>query len=310
MSDIKLFDIRNGTACELEGRSVALEKSLQTLMEKHLDTFLGVKFLASEYSTGPKHGGRIDTLGLDENGCPVIIEYKRSLNENVINQGLYYLDWLLDHKAEFKLLVMEQLGKEAAEHLEWSSPRLICIAGDFTKYDEYAVKQINRDIELMRYRKYGDDYLLFEMVTAVQATGTVPHENGGDTDQPKGTTKTKVMPDILAGAPQEVQDRFEHLKEWIMNLGDEIQYKPLRYYLAFKRIKNFACAVISPQNKAILVYVKVPPDSIELSRWPNDQLRDVRGIGHHGVGDLEIKIRDDDELEHAKELILQSYEIS
>jgi RecB family endonuclease NucS len=48
-------------------------------------------------STGKTHRGRIDSLGLDENGCPVIIESKRKLNENVINQGLFYLDWLLDH---------------------------------------------------------------------------------------------------------------------------------------------------------------------------------------------------------------------
>ena len=32
--------------------------------------------------------------GIDENCSPVIIEYKRALNENVINQGLFYLDWL------------------------------------------------------------------------------------------------------------------------------------------------------------------------------------------------------------------------
>jgi RecB family endonuclease NucS len=56
-----------------------------------------VRFLASEHATGRVHGGRIDTLGLDENHAPVIIEYKRAINENVINQGLFYLDWLLDH---------------------------------------------------------------------------------------------------------------------------------------------------------------------------------------------------------------------
>ena len=54
---------------------------------------------------------------MDENGCPVIIEYKRSSNENVINQGLFYLDWLLDHKAEFELLVTKQLGAEEAESM-------------------------------------------------------------------------------------------------------------------------------------------------------------------------------------------------
>jgi len=68
---------------ELQGASVAVERSLQVLIERYLDAFLGVHFLASEYSTGKTHGGRIDTLGLDENGCPVIIEYKRALNENV-----------------------------------------------------------------------------------------------------------------------------------------------------------------------------------------------------------------------------------
>ncbi len=138
MSDIKLFRIANGLVSELEGSSVALEKRLQNLIEKHLDAFLGVKFVASEYSTGKTHAGRIDTLGLDENNCPVIIEYKRSLNENVINQGLFYLDWLLDHRAEFTLLCMKVLAT-SEDQIDWSAPRLICVAGDFTKYDEHAV---------------------------------------------------------------------------------------------------------------------------------------------------------------------------
>ena len=115
MSDIKLFQITGNSVIGIEGQSVAVEKSLQTLIEKHLEVFLGVRFLASEYATGKAHKGRIDTLGIDENGCPIIIEYKRALNENVINQGLYYLDWLLDHKGEFTLLVQKSLGPAAAE---------------------------------------------------------------------------------------------------------------------------------------------------------------------------------------------------
>ena len=80
------------------------------LIERNMEALFGVRFVASEHSTGKKHGGRIDSLGLDENGSPVIFEYKRSVNENVINQGLFYLDWLLDHRAEFELLVMKNLG--------------------------------------------------------------------------------------------------------------------------------------------------------------------------------------------------------
>ena len=85
MSDIKLFKIDGQEVSELESRSAKIEKSLQSQIEANLETYLGVQFLATEYSTGANHGGRIDTLGIDENGSPVIIEYKRSLNENVIN---------------------------------------------------------------------------------------------------------------------------------------------------------------------------------------------------------------------------------
>ncbi len=160
MGDIKLFRIKHFEASEIIGTAATLEKSLQNLIEKNLETLLGVRFLASEYATGPKHGGRIDTLGIDENGSPVIIEYKRSVNENVINQGLFYLDWLMDHKAEFKLVVLEKCGKDSADLIEWSSPRLVCIAEGFTKYDEYAVQQMGRNIELIRYHKFGEDLLL------------------------------------------------------------------------------------------------------------------------------------------------------
>jgi RecB family endonuclease NucS len=118
MADIKLFRLAGESASEIQGTSVALEKSLQSIIENHLETLLGVRFLASEYSTGKVHGGRMDTLGIDENGCPVIIEYKRSTNENVINQGLFYLDWLMDHRKSFEWLVLEKLGKKDADNVE------------------------------------------------------------------------------------------------------------------------------------------------------------------------------------------------
>ena len=168
MSDIKLFRLQSGKALELQGDASDLEKPLQTLIEGNLDTLLGIRFLATEYSTGKTHAGRIDSLGLDENNCPVILEYKRSVGENVINQGLFYLDWLMDHQAEFKLLVMDQLGKPAADAIDWTAPRLVCIAADFTKYDGHAVQQINRNIELIRYRRFGDE-LLLELALASQA---------------------------------------------------------------------------------------------------------------------------------------------
>lgn len=282
---------------------MALEKSLQTLIEKNLDAFLGVRFLASEYSTGKTHAGRIDTLGIDENRCPVIIEYKRALNENVISQGLYYLDWLLDHKAEFTLLVMKTLGNDLSDTIEWSNPRLLCIAGDFTKYDEHAVKQMNRNIELVRYRRFDDDLLLFELVNATTVQGAITTTPG-----PKqGKSQYKTFTELLGQSKGDLRDLYESLKAFLLAMGDDVQLNTLKYYVAFKRLKNFACVEVHPTSGKLLAYVKVDPDLIELK--PNFT-RDVRTIGHYGTGDLEIIINSQDDFEAAKPLLIQSYEAS
>lgn len=296
MADLKLFTIKNSTAAEIEGKSMEVEKSLQDLIEKNLETFLGVVFLASEHSTGKKHRGRIDTLGIDENGCPVILEYKRSTNENVINQGLFYLDWLMDHKAEFEKLVMDKAGKNYAEKIEWPSPRLLCIAGDFTKYDEYAVQQIDRNIELIRYKRYGPELLLLELVNATTATPSHPPKK-----------HHSDLESRMKKASKEQRDLFEALTAFLFALGDDVQMKPLNYYVAFKRIKNFACLEIHPKSGKILAYLKLNPDTLKLEK---DFTRDVRKIGHFGTGNLEVAIKTDADLERSKPLFIRSYEAS
>lgn len=301
MGDLKLFKIKNEVK-ELAGTSVAIEKSIQTLIENNMETFFGITFLASEYSTGKNHGGRIDSLGIDENFCPVILEYKRALNENVINQGLYYLDWLMDHKAEFKLLVMEKLGKDIADKIEWTMPRLLCIAGDFTKFDEYAVKQINRNIELIRYKKYEDDLILFELVNAITASQiTIVSDDG----TAKSNVNEKTITDNLQQADKELQDMYYSVRDFILSLGDDIQEKVLKNYIAFKKIRNFACVEIRPKSKTILIYLNINPDEVELKEGFT---RDVRNIGHFGTGNVEVRINSKDDFEKAKSLIVKSYD--
>lgn len=309
MSDIKLFRIAGEQAEELEGVSVALEKSLQLLIERHLTVLLGVRFLASEYSTGKKHGGRIDTLGIDENGVPVIIEYKRSTNENVINQGLFYLDWLLDHRAEFQLLVMERLGYEEAEDISWENTRLVCIAGDFTRYDLYAVEQINRNIELIRYKRYGDELLLLELVNVTAAAEPEPSTTSKAPSVGSSPTyPQKLTPgQVLDKADQELRDLYDELKTFALSLGDDVQIKSLKMYIAFRRIKNFMCVEPHHHKGTLTLFLKVDPDTVELKPGFT---RDVRDIGHYGTGDLEVSIASREDLQAAQPLILRSYEAS
>lgn len=164
MSMLKLFRVRSKSAIELPSQRVE-EKSLQALMEFHLHAFFGIHFLASEYSTGSQHRGRIDTLGLDEQNAPVILEYKRTMSTSLINQGLYYLDWLLDHRAEFRFLVQECIGGRKAKAIDWCAPRLVCVAADYSRYDRHAAKHIATNIEMVRYRIFAGKLVLLEYLS-------------------------------------------------------------------------------------------------------------------------------------------------
>jgi predicted transport protein len=307
MSDLQLFRLSNGTASELTTQVAKLEKQLQCLVEANMQTFLGVRFLASEYVTGKTHKGRIDSLGLDENSCPVIIEYKRHSNENVINQGLFYLDWLLDHQAEFRWLVMERLGKDVADQIEWAGTRLLCIAADFTRYDQHAVQQIPRNIELIRYKLFGNDLLLLELVNAqsvpdVTAVKPAQSDLSDKPEKAKASSKDKSLDEQLALASSEIRDLYTQLTGSLASLGDDVQEKRLKLYTAFRRLKNFACVIAYPNR--LLVTLKLDPASVQQEEGFS---RDVSQVGHWGTGDVELTLRTHADLQRAKSLLERSY---
>lgn len=302
MSEIKLFRLSNGKATEVAGDTGGLEKSLQLLIENNLDAMLGVRFVESEHVTGQLHGGRIDTLGLDENDCPVIVEYKRAVSENVVSQGLYYLDWLLDHKAEFKLLVLDRYGKSVADAIDWTSPRLICVAADYTKYDEHAVRQINRNIDLVRHRRFGGELLVLELLTSTTADALATDDGLATPKSAKsGTDKTVSQAITELDAP--LRDVWEELRAFILGLGGDVTEKNLKFHIAFRRIRNFATVTVL--KKGLCLYLHLDPTTVQIE---DGWTRDVRNTGHWGTGDLEVWVTDKVSLSRTLPLIVHAYE--
>ncbi len=294
MAELKLFRI-NGTVEELKSKSVTIERELQRIIEKNMQEFFAVRFLASEYRID---NGRMDSIGIDENNCPVIFEYKRSSSENVINQGLFYLNWLLEHKANFKLLVLETYGKAVANNIDWSMPRVICIASDFNKYDEESIKQINRNVSLIRYKQYDLGLLLFELLNA----NTVAPIDNEVSERSHRQADGKTFSERYQEAPQKFKDLYDELADYAMSLGDDVSQSTLKLYSAFKKIKNF-CTMEIYRTK-ILINFRLNPDNFVLT----ETLRDVRNIGHWGCGDLQLIMRDGTEINIAKELIMKAYQ--
>lgn len=212
----------------------------------------------------------------------------------------------MDHQADFRLLVMDKFGKDVSGLIEWSAPRLICIAGDFTKYGTHAVNQMTRNIELIRYLRFDDDLLLLQQLTAASAepTKTTLPVNV----KPKaGNPVYKTANEYLAQSDQVLKDRFKAVRAYLLALRDDVQEKTLEFYFAFRCIKNFACVEVRPQTGKVLVYLKVNPDFVKLE---DGFTRDVRKIGHFGTGDLEVTICTDADFERAKPFFERSYEAS
>ncbi|CAL9412537.1 DUF5655 domain-containing protein [Streptomyces sp. enrichment culture] len=293
MSGLKLFHTTTSGATEVAPRLAETEADVQGLVETHMETLLGVRFLASEYSTGPFHGGRIDSLGLDENGSPVVVEYKRGVDAGVINQGLFYLSWLVDHRAEFEHLVRDRLGATAAAQVLWSSPRLICVAGDFTRYDVHAVREHRRSIDLVRYRLFGRDLLGLETVASVS----------GRSPAVRRVRRRSTVLAVKGGPSTALDELAQALDETLLGLGDGVNCFQRKTYRAYQRLRNFACAC-PPQKTKLLVYLKVDPKEVDLVPGFT---RDVTGLGHHGTGDLEVQLRTLRDLDRALDLFRASY---
>ena len=295
MADIKLFNIK-GNVSEYQSGTVNLEKELQTVIENNMTSFFGVTFLDTEYCI--TDGGRMDSIGIDENNCPVIFEYKRSIKDNVINQGLFYLNWLLDHKDSFKVLVIEKLGLEASNKIDWTRPRIICVANDFTKYDESAIKQMDRNISLIRYRKFGDDLLMFEQINENVAKALPDDNTVGKTT--KYTDKT--FDEQIATADKSIQDLYQNLVNFMLSLGDDIIETQLKLYSAFKKIKNVA--TVYAQKRELVLNLALDPATVT---YEEGFSRDVSTIGHWGTGNVEVRIRNKADFEKAKPLLDRAY---
>ncbi|MFD6343454.1 transporter [Streptomyces roseolus] len=289
MFQLRFFQTAHGGVRELAPRLAEAEADVQRLVEANMEALLGVRFLASEYGTGSVHAGRIDSLGLDANGTPVVIEYKRGTDSGVINQGLYYLSWLVDHRAEFEQLVRERLEATAAAQVFWSGPRLICVAGDYTRYDLHAMSEHRRSIDLVRYRLFGRDLIGLETVATA----------GGRPAQGRPERRTRP---VRSGC-ERIAELAKAADEVLLGLGDGITKVQRKQYSAYRRLQNFA-SLCPPQRTKVHVYLSLDPGEVDLVP---DFTRNVAGLGHHGTGDLEVRLRTERDLERAHDLFRASY---
>lgn len=286
-----IFKKEDGIVKQLKTSNIKNEKELQNLVENNLEEIFGIRFIDTEFSTGEKHVGRIDTLGVDENNSPVIIEYKWGEKDNVINQGMFYLDWLVDHKGDFQIAAEKKLGNKIK--IDWGQPRLILIASSFNRYDKYAINRMAENIELWVYKLYENEILSFEIEASSKVSST------------KGKRVTKVdyksydLNYHLKKTSKDLQQRFLELREKILELTDVEEKMEQKSGITYRTSKSFT------RFEFCKTYIQI------LLRQPkyNDPKKLIRDItefqwGYKG----QIKLKLDSDIDYVFSLIKQSYE--
>ena len=59
-----IFEISSNKLLPVEQKNFSLEKELQNLIEGNLEVVFNCRLVATEFSTGAQHAGRIDSLAL------------------------------------------------------------------------------------------------------------------------------------------------------------------------------------------------------------------------------------------------------
>lgn len=306
-----IFEIKKGKASRIRLSEFKLEKDLQQLVEDNLETIFNSRFIASEFTTGNIHSGRIDTIALSEDGNPVIIEYKKVASSDLVNQSLYYLHWIKDHKGDFQVAVNKQLGQKT--EVDWSDIRVICLAPEYKKYDLHAVQVMGANIELWQYKIYENEILSIEEIFTRAA-----NKNDQEKDEYYGKnpvmveagrkaaltrkTATYSMDDYLNKLNENTEELFNAVRDYIVALDSSIEEAPKKYYIAYKTSQNFICLEV--HKKKLLLYLKLNPD--DFKPLPS-QVRDVREIGHFGTGDFELTIKNMKDFEETKYLLNEAY---
>ena len=306
-----IFDINNNLQLRtVQKTNFPLEKDLQTLIENNLITVFNCRFIASEFSTGAIHAGRIDTLALSEDNNPVIIEYKKVESSELITQSLFYLHWIQDHKGDFEIAAQKVLGNNI--EIDWSDIRVICIAPNYKKYDLHAVQVMGANIELWRYQLFSNQSLYLEEVfhNTTSNTPVTLNQTAKNPVMVAAGKKAAITRNIgqytleshLQNKSKEVIELMEALQDLIMGFDDSIEEIPKKYYIAYKSTQNILTVEVRLRN--LKIYLKLKPEDIPVNT-PN--YRDVSNIGHHGIGDVEFTITNLNELIDSKPFIELAY---
>jgi predicted transport protein len=298
---MNIFKIENTSLVEIQEKPFKLEREIQALFEDNLQTIMGLTLVRSEFTIKNK---RIDSLAYDEQAKAfIIIEYKRDKNVSVIDQGFTYLSLMLENKADFIVEYNEQLKRNLQRtDVDWSQTRVAFVSPSFTENQILATNFKDIAIELWEVKRYSNDTVAINELKKSRSAESIKPLAQQNAEFKRVTDEIKVYTEDkhLDYASEEMAELYEKFKNATLNLADDIEVKPQKDYIAFKKDRNIVCYEL--QKKQMKIFIGAKWGTIEDSKG---LARDVSQVGHFGTGDYQIQVDSDNDLEYIMSLIKQ-----
>ena len=296
-----IYKNTDGSLEEIVEKPFKLERDIQSLFENNLSKVMGLTLVRSEFSIKSR---RIDTLAFDEaSKAFVIIEYKRDKNISVIDQGFTYLGLMLENKADFIVEYNEKLKKNMKrDDVDWSQTRVVFVSPSFTDFQIEATNFKDIAIELWEVKQFANGTVAIQELKKSKSAESIKPlaQKNKELQQVVDQIQVYTEDQLLATTTPEMAELYEKFKNSILNLASDLDIKPLKYYIAFKRHSNLVDIEI--QKKSLKIFLNARWGTLDDSK---QIARDVSAIGHSGNGDYQIQVDSDADLEYIMSLVKQ-----
>jgi len=251
---MELYNLNKDNLEEVRLVPFKLEKDIQQLVEKNTESIFELEFIETEFRVDKY---RIDTLCFDpENNCFVIIEYKKGSSYSVVDQGMTYLQLMLNNKADF-LLKLSQFKNKVLQlnDIDWSQSKIIFVAESFNSYQKDSVNFDNLPFELWEIKRFTNQTVVFN-----KHKSNSKESVGSFTDSSKNNALSDINKEVKVFTEQDhlsksddlIVEKWNELKELLIEL-DGIEIVPKRQYISllFEDKKNKTIAYFNFQKKGI-----------------------------------------------------------
>ncbi len=299
---MQIYNFQNEKLVELEENNFKLERDIQNIFEANLQTIMGLMLVCSERTIKNR---RIDTLAYDEQtNAFVIIEYKRDRNSSVFDQGVTYLQLMLQNKADF-VLELSNLQKRfiTKDDIDWTQSRVVFVSPSFSDIQIQATDFKDFAVELLEVKRFDKDTLVINPIKKSRTAESIKPLAQQDKELKKITDEIVVYDENYhyENSTEEMVELYEKFRAAILNLSDGIEIKPQKFYIAFKKDTNIVD--IALLKKTLKIWINAKLGDLEDAK---NLARNVSDVGHRGNGDYEITVDSDTDLEYIMSLVKQA----